>query len=996
MAANACYFCNSPVAAMANNCPACGQPQILQGKYRVVRLLGQGGFALVYEVLDLRLNRRYALKLITNASGTAQKQVEAEANILAQHARHLHCMPEIYDIWSDGAATSLLMEYVEGPTLQELVDQQGPWPARTVEQFLQAVLPDLVRIHALGIIHRDLKPDNIKQTPDGRYVLLDFGIAKHTTGGTLTGAKAASLHYSPPEQIRGHPTDGRSDLYSLGATAYHMLTGQPPIPCEYRAAFNMVLPPPSQVVVNVPPPLSAAIMSMLELDPVQRPRDAQAALALLNASGVTTPTKAVAQLPSTPGLPPSPAVRTMPTIRVSSPLQQRLGWLTLIAAGAGITLVLLFLVKLVSGPSSPTVGAANTSGITTIASANTTAIGQATTAISVPSPTTTPATPTQTVALPTATVTSPAVMNPSATTFVVAPVATAVFVPSPTTALSSAVVAPVDVSRNHSLILGWSITSPIGVTNPWAVPGYTHQEGNAFMWEGLSYFGIFADKEIPWLAESMTYNADFTQLKIKLRKEAMWSDGQPVTSKDIVYTFEGQLKNEKLPYHAKFMEFVKDVKADDDQNVTVNFNMAAPRFKFEVLTLKFDTGIPIVPEHTLSEQPDVNAFQGGLTMPHSGPYNLVQWDKNQKIFYLRPDWWAIKAGVAKLPDVKHIVMVNIGGQVGLNMDTVAQRLINNEMDSSLDMRSSVIGNILKQNPKITSWTGNASPYGYLDWWPNSLWMNDQLAPYSDPNVRKAISLSINRDQINEVLYEGAKIATIYPFPLYPNLQKFADSPAVKALEAKYKPGAFDLGLSAKLMTAAGFTKNADDLWEKDGKTISAVINGFEGIHRDIAPFLVEMLKAGGFDASVNFGTDASQNMADGKPGFYLFGHGASTVDPYAAFELYASRFNAPNGTAAGGGRWSRYKNPEYDKIIDAMAPLSADDPKFQALATQALEIYWRDTIDIPVIQWLHRIPYNNTYWTNWPSSTNVANGENGAFWAHTGMLVVTNLKAAQP
>ncbi len=70
------------------------------------------------------------------------------------------------------------------------------------------------------------------------------------------------------------------------------------------------------------------------------------------------------------------------------------------------------------------------------------------------------------------------------------------------------------------------------------------------LWEGLSYYGIFADKEIPWLAESMTYNKDFTQLTIKVNKDAKWSDGTPVTAKDVAYTFDGQMKNEKLPYHA--------------------------------------------------------------------------------------------------------------------------------------------------------------------------------------------------------------------------------------------------------------------------------------------------------------------------------------------------------------------------------------------------------------------------------------------------------------
>jgi peptide/nickel transport system substrate-binding protein len=557
------------------------------------------------------------------------------------------------------------------------------------------------------------------------------------------------------------------------------------------------------------------------------------------------------------------------------------------------------------------------------------------------------------------------------------------------------------VAREDTVNLGWSIASPIGVTNPWAVPGYTHQEGNVFMWEALYYYGIFASKEIPWLADSMEYNADFTQLTIKLNKDAAWSDGQPLTSKDVLYTFNGQLKNEKLPYHSSFLQFVKDMSAPDAQTVIVNFLMPAPRFKYEVLTFKFDTGIPILPEHVLAAQADVNAFTGGLDMPHSGPYNLVQWDANQKIYDLRPDWWAVKAGKIAMPEVKRIVMVNIGGQVGQNMDVVIQRLVNNEFDAILDVRASVAKKILDSNPKVTTHSGSAAPYGYLDWWPNSLWMNTQAAPYNDANVRRAMCDTIDRSKINEIVYDGAKIANIYPFPLYPNLQKFADSAAVQAAfkanaSNAMQTGTSDLAESEKLMKAAGFTKNADGLWaDKDGKTVPAVINGFEGIHSDIVPVLVEMLKTGGFDASINFGTDAYNNMADGKPGLYMFGHGASTVDPYAVLDLYSSRNAKPIGTTAGNNSFARYSNPEMDKLLDIMAPLSADDPKFQEAAAQAMGIYWKDTIDCPVIQWLHRIPYNQTYWTNWPTAANPAMGENGAFWAETGMLVITSLKKAK-
>src|SRR5215210_6414521 len=90
-----------------------------------------------------------------------------------------------------------------------------------------------------------------------------------------------------------------------------------------------------------------------------------------------------------------------------------------------------------------------------------------------------------------------------------------------------------EVAREDTVYLGWSVNDPIGTSNPWAT-GYTHQAGNVFMWEPLMYFAIFADKEIPWLADSMEYTKDdFTELTIKLNKDAAWSDGTPVTSKDV-------------------------------------------------------------------------------------------------------------------------------------------------------------------------------------------------------------------------------------------------------------------------------------------------------------------------------------------------------------------------------------------------------------------------------------------------------------------------------
>jgi ABC-type transport system substrate-binding protein len=449
------------------------------------------------------------------------------------------------------------------------------------------------------------------------------------------------------------------------------------------------------------------------------------------------------------------------------------------------------------------------------------------------------------------------------------------------------------------------------------------------------------------------------------------------------------MHDDTLTYHSDFVQFVLGYQALDAQTIVITFKKPAPRFKFEVLTLKMDTGLPIVPAHALRAVDDIHAFAGGFDLPHSGPYSLVDWDANQKTYDLRPDWWAAQAGLAPLPSVQRVTLVSIVQP----MDIIAQRAVNNEFDSTLIMTAPLIASLLQNNQKFTSYSGDQPPYGNLDWWPNSLWMNTQQAPYDDVRVRHALSLAIDRDKLNQLLYADAPIATIYPFPLYPALQRFADSEPIQALEAQFQPGRFDRAESAGLMTAAGFSLNADGFWARDGETLNAQVNGIESVHDDIVPVVAEMLRQAGFDSAPYLGPDVYTRMAAGAGGLYLFGHGASLVDPYAALAIFHSR-NAPPADQPAAIDFARYSNPAYDKFVDAMAPLSADDPRFQTLAAQAMEIYWRDVIDIPVIQWLHRIPYNQTYWTNWPTADNPAMGASGAIWSQTAPLLVAGLRPA--
>jgi predicted Ser/Thr protein kinase len=283
---------------------------ILNNKYVLTRLLGNGGFGEVYEAYDPRLGTHYAVKIVHCETEEKRRQVTREAKLLAQHSKKLRFIPDVYDVWPDGQKTNLVMEFIEGPTLQARLEQSPqPWAADRVELFLRILLRHLDQLHDAGIVHRDIKPSNIKDHPERGYILLDFGIAKQSE--TYTFAKeVGTIEYAPLEQLtQGGSTDQRSDLYSLGATSYQLLTRQLPIPPHLRHAARHngqgeILIPPGRLVAGVPPALERALLALLGLDPTERPAHARAALALLD--GSTTDTVISPPTPKRPTPPPAP------------------------------------------------------------------------------------------------------------------------------------------------------------------------------------------------------------------------------------------------------------------------------------------------------------------------------------------------------------------------------------------------------------------------------------------------------------------------------------------------------------------------------------------------------------------------------------------------------------------------------------------------------------------------------------------------------------------
>ncbi len=237
---------------------------ILQGRYRIVRQLGQGGMGAVYEAIDQRLDTTVALKETLFGDERLRKQFEREARLLAR--LHHPALPRVSDHFSEGDGQFLVMQYIPGDDLAEKMNRKrGPFPSDQVLTWADQLLDALDYLHTQDpqIVHRDIKPQNMKLTPRGQIILLDFGLAKGQAGEISRVTTAASIfgytpNYAPLEQIQGLGTDARSDLYALGATLYHLMTGVKPPDALTRAAA---------VVNGQPDPLALASVANPSVSP---------------------------------------------------------------------------------------------------------------------------------------------------------------------------------------------------------------------------------------------------------------------------------------------------------------------------------------------------------------------------------------------------------------------------------------------------------------------------------------------------------------------------------------------------------------------------------------------------------------------------------------------------------------------------------------------------------------------------------------------------------
>ena len=345
-----CLKCHTPLPDGSKFCHACGADvtgggtlgastgieglmqrlqRLVEGKYKVERMVGKGGMGAVFLAHDLTLEREVAIKVLPPDISMDEhivKRFQQEAKTAAK-LDHTNIIP-IYRVESEGGLNYFVMKYIAGTSLEDVIDQKRPLNNDYIQRVLWEAACALGHAHQRGVVHRDVKPANIMFDHDGRVMLTDFGISKAlqaASGFTGTGMIIGTPHYMAPEQAKGGTVDGRADQYSLGVVGYRMIMGELPYTGDsvhtilYKHIFEEV-PRAASKRGDTPAFLTTAIARALSKEPDQRfPTMEDFATAVWPEQPVASPKSGAAQKGRRPPPPPRTATADAPTEVTTAP-----------------------------------------------------------------------------------------------------------------------------------------------------------------------------------------------------------------------------------------------------------------------------------------------------------------------------------------------------------------------------------------------------------------------------------------------------------------------------------------------------------------------------------------------------------------------------------------------------------------------------------------------------------------------------------------------------
>lgn len=533
---------------------------------------------------------------------------------------------------------------------------------------------------------------------------------------------------------------------------------------------------------------------------------------------------------------------------------------------------------------------------------------------------------------------------------------------------------PGQVPRNRTLISsGWDyyaqVPSPDNMS-PYSGP--TLHERNILhytVFENLFYSNIVGGSVEPWIGEEWEYNDDFTQVTVTLRDDVTWSDGEQLTSEDIVFTGNMLLDNApEMTYASQFADNVDSVEAPDD--FTVVFNLKRPSPRWARNELAYSLGQParfvIVPEHIWAGKNPLEFtnldIEAGWPVG-TGPFTLVRAGNDQLVFDRRDSWWADEAGKQAMPQVERVIYRPSTAEAH------PQLYISNQLDTGRDIQVGAFEAARQQNRNLRSWNDSGPQWGAPNGCTYRLTFNNQRAPFDDRDIRWAVNYALDRDEIINLAYEGSTYTAIAPLSAFDEIQSYVQK--LSSVIDSFDVDNQDFDMVAEIMESKGYSQNSDGFWAMNGETLELDIQSQQG--NPMGPIIVQQLQDAGFDARLEVTQNAAfvENARTGEFDLHLWVHCGSVYDPYQTLEHYHSSYAVPPGELVSSLRaYTRYDNPDLDAILDEMAGMvpSPDDPEYLELAGEALRIYFEDLPDITIGEERQVFVMNETYWTGWPNA----------------------------
>jgi len=527
--------------------------------------------------------------------------------------------------------------------------------------------------------------------------------------------------------------------------------------------------------------------------------------------------------------------------------------------------------------------------------------------------------------------------------------------------------------RDRTLIVdidGGMVADPTN-WNPFIIGVRRDQGFHQLITEYFFYYNWQSGLLTPWLATGYEYNEDYTSITVHLRKGVKWSDGEPFTADDVVFTYEMLLENApRLDHSADVAGFVDEVVEIDDY--TVEIKLKSPNLRFH-LSWAFPTvaiwgGLPIVPKHIWK---DVDPLTYKNSPPvFTGPYELVSASETTFTYKRRDDWWGWDVlGIRPAPE--YVIYTWYGPE-----ETRAIKMAGHELDAIMDISLGTFLTLRDKNPYVEAWHDDL-PYAYVSaGCDRYMLINNLKYPWSLKEARWALSYLIDREEVVRVAYENTSAPLRTLMAEVPAITKWLDE--IEDLFEIYPTREYNPDKATAIFESLGFTKGADGIWVTPNGTrleLSILTPAPWIEKRRMATVLVDQLTTGGVDTVMKivevgpFGDGIMTGTFDSAVLWYCPLGG---FEPYSFLVLMHSKYWRPIGEATTGWHTNceRFKNATYDAIVDEMEQTPEDDPRYTELFREAMEIWLDNLPGIPITLSKKLIPFDTYYWTGWPTAKN--------------------------